>query len=140
MSIEVHGIPNWAIGLHWEKLAKILQPVLDRPEVYNTPEDIRSFLINGNMQAWHIDWETVFVTMVQPYGVDPQHPHTKVCNIVYCAGSGLDRWVEAIDRHFSAWARSMGCKQLLINGRSGWARIGAAHGWRQATTTIVRDV
>lgn len=140
MNAEIHGIPNWSVALHWEKLARLLRPVLDRPEVHNTPEDVRAFLMSGNMQAWHIGWETVFVTMIQPYGIDPQRPHTKVCNIVYCAGTGLKTWVDAIDAHFSAWARVMGCSQVLINGRAGWARVGKARGWHLATTTIVRDV
>jgi hypothetical protein len=146
--IEIRAIAQWEVPTVWHRLAVLLEPVLMREEVDNSLDDVQAFLKNGNMQAWVVsegpgtEWRTAFVTMVQPFGADPQKPTRKVCNLLYCAGEDLDLWMEEAERHFAEWGRSMGCSKLRLVGRMGWMRkISASFtSWRQTCVMMERDL
>lgn len=120
---EVRSIAVWEIPLQWHRIAELLLPVMKRDEVDNTLEDVRQFLLSGNMQAWLIDWETVFITQIQPFGADSKNPTKRVCAIIFCAGKDLERWLPYAKTHFKEWAKSMNCSKLRISGRDGWEKI-----------------
>lgn len=117
------SIAQWEIPLHWEQIAELLAPVMERPEVDNTLDDVQQFLRTGSMQAWHVDWKTILITAIQPFGADPQQPTKRVCQIVFCAGEGMEEWLEPAAAQLKTWARSMGCGVLRISGRRGWTRV-----------------
>lgn len=120
---EVRSIAVWEIPLQWHRIAELLLPVMKRDEVDNTLEDVRQFLLSGNMQAWLIDWETVFITQIQPFGADSKNPTKRVCAIIFCAGRDLERWLPYAKTHFKEWAKSMNCSKLRISGRGGWEKV-----------------
>lgn len=120
---EVRSIAVWEIPLQWHRIAELLLPVMKRDEVDNTLEDVRQFLLSGNMQAWLIDWETVFITQIQPFGADSKNPTKRVCAIIFCAGKDLERWLPYAKTHFKEWAKTMNCSKLRISGRDGWEKV-----------------
>ena len=121
--IEIRSVARWEILMQWHRLAELLLPVMKRNEVDNTLEDVRQFLLCESMQAWHVNWETVFITQIQPFGADAKNPTKRVCAIVYCAGKDLERWLPYARTHFKEWAKAMNCSKLRITGRDGWERI-----------------
>jgi len=117
------SIAQWEVVQHWDRIAELLMPVLARPEADNTLEDVRQFLISGGMQAWHVDWRVIVVTAIQTFGSNPQAPTKRVCQVVFCSGTGMDDWLEPVVTHLKAWAQSMNCHCLRISGRIGWKRV-----------------
>ena len=132
------AVAQWEVPLCWHRLAELLLPVMRRGEVDNSLEDVRQFLCAGNMQAWHIGWQTVFITQIQPFGWNAQAPTRRVCAVIYCAGQDLERWLPCAETHFTAWGRAMGCSRLRITGRRGWLRV-LPH-WNESSTTLERDL
>lgn len=120
---EVRSIARMEIPMQWHRLAELLLPVMRRDEVDNTLEDVRQFLISEVFQAWHINWETVFITQIQSFGADAKAPTKRVCAIVYCAGKDLERWLPFARTHFVEWAKTMNCSKLRITGRDGWEKV-----------------
>jgi hypothetical protein len=116
----VTSIANWEIPLYWNRIVTLLSRVVVRDEVDNSLEDVRQFLLTGSMQAWHVDWQAILVTQIQPYGANPQQPTSKVCCVVFCAGDRLDEWLQSAGERIGTWARAMGCTKLRIVGRKGW--------------------
>jgi hypothetical protein len=133
---QIQAIAAWEVPMHWNRIAKLLLPVLQRDEVDNTLEDVHQFLLAGTMQAWHIGWETVLVTMIQPFGAHPQAPTRKVCQIVYCAGRDMEEWLEPAFLHLDTWRRSLACDRLRISGRRGWVGALRRFGFEETYTTL----
>lgn len=135
---EIKSIAPWEVQQYWTRISRLLTPVMLRPEVDNTIEDVKQFLLAGNMQAWHIGWETVLVTQIIPFGANPQAPTKRVCVIVYGAGKDVKEWAADARAHFKDWARSMNCQCVRINGRRGWGEIFPET--REAYTVFEEDI
>lgn len=120
---RLRAIAQWEIPLYWHRIEWLLKPVMERPEVDNTLKDVQQFLKSGSMQAWHVDWHAVVITAIQPFGADPQRPTKRVCQVVYCAGHGMETWLEPVVEELKDWAGSMECDVLRMSGRRGWARV-----------------
>lgn len=123
MQHQLTGIPQWQIAQYWDRIAALLEPVLARSEVDNTMEDVHQFLLKGNMQAWHVDWRMIVVTAVQPFGVDANKPTRMVCQVVYCAGEGMEEWLPDAMAQMKVWAKGMRCDRVRISGRRGWVKV-----------------
>lgn len=136
--VMLRAIAQWEIPLYWERIAKLLVPVMRRAEVDNTLEDVQQFLRTGSMQAWHVDWNTIVITAIQPFGASAQQPTKRVCQIVYCAGEGMEEWLEPVVTHLKTWAGSMGCQVLRISGRRGWTRV--LPEFKETCTTLETDI
>lgn len=132
------SIAPWEVVQHWERIAELLKPVLARPEVDNTLEDVRQFLISGGMQAWHVDWRVIVVTAIQPFGSNPQAPTRRVCQVVFCSGEGMDDWLEPVVTHLKEWAEAMDCQVLRISGRRGWTRV--LPNFKETCTTLETEI
>jgi len=46
----------------------------------------------------------------------------KVCVITLCAGRGLNRWLNLVER-IESYAKDEGCTRIRIFGRKGWLRV-----------------
>jgi len=134
----VRAIAQWEIPLVWHRIAELLLPVMQRGEVDNTLDDVQQFLRTGSMQAWHVEWKAIIVTTIQPFGANPAQPTKRVCQIVYCAGTGMDEWLGPVVAHFKEWSKAMGCQVLRISGRRGWARV--LPDFKETCTTLEMDV
>lgn len=136
-TVVLRAIAQWEVPLYWHRIAELLEPVMQRPEVDNTLEDVRQFLSMGSMQAWHVDWNTVVVTAIQPFGANAQRPTRRVCQIVYCAGEDMEVWLVPVVDQLKKWAGSLGCDALRISGRRGWARV--LPEFKETCTTLETD-
>lgn len=136
--VEIRSIARLEIPLQWHRIAELLLPVMKRSEVDNTLEDVRQFLLSETFVAWHINWETVFITQIQQFGADPKNITKKVCAIIYCAGKDLERWLPYAETHFKEWGKSMNCSKLRITGRDGWEKV--LSNFKKVAITVECDI
>ncbi|HSN18276.1 MAG TPA: hypothetical protein VLV87_08690 [Gammaproteobacteria bacterium] len=138
MPTRLRAIAQWEVPLYWHRIEWLLKPVMERSEVDNTLEDVRQFLLTGNMQAWHVDWRVIVVTAIQPFGANAQAPTRRVCQIVYCSGAGLEDWLGDVVESLTDWASSMKCDCLRISGRRGWVK--KLPEFHETCTTLERPI
>lgn len=72
-----------------------------------------------DIQVWK-NGGALVVTQVRP---DPMGLH-------FWLAGGRMADVMALREPIEAWARSIGCTEATIEGRSGWTRVMGAHGYR----------
>ena len=67
-----------------------------------------------------------------------EYPKKKVCHVFLGAGE----MNQLTDMHESviAWAKQLKCTELTISGRKGWVRALKNHGWKEAQTTIYKEI
>ena len=101
----------------WEEVRGHIQRALDRGSNYSL-QDIRKGLCRSKMQLWC--WksgriEAALVTTIQT------KQDVKFCLFLVVGGSKMDEWCD----HMSLvedWAKEVGCTEMRIYGRIGWAR------------------
>ncbi len=67
-----------------------------------------------------------------------QFPKKKVCHVFLGAGE----MNQLKDMHESVifWAKKLNCTELTISGRKGWVKALKSHGWKEAQTTIYKEI
>lgn len=71
------------------------------------------------------------------------YPLGKCLNVFGGGGDkhkALKEFVEVFDPRLSAWAKSQGCRWLMVTGREGWVRIGKSLGYKLAWTVIAKEL
>ena len=90
-------------------------------------EDIERSLVEGPAQLLTMP-DCCFVVEVVDY------PAARACQVLWTAGD-LKAVVEATPR-LHVWARFQGCTEMLVEGRSGWARALREIGYRPWSVTL----
>ncbi|MFD2207219.1 hypothetical protein [Kiloniella antarctica] len=101
-------------NVQWEKARQWLQPALDRGGNTHTTDDIRAGIISGSFQFWTSEKSAAITEIVS-------YPCSKGCR-VFLAGGDMTELL-AMQPELEAWAQSIGCKFIEIDGRPGWERI-----------------
>lgn len=78
-----------------------------------TLEDLRHFLLSGDMQLWLVPGG-VWVTSILAY------PRKRVLELVIVAGE-YQEWLSSLDE-LKKYARQMDCAHIEMFGRVGWIR------------------
>ncbi len=126
MSLEF--IPIWDVDLRWNEVAPFLEKPL-RLQSAMSIESVHADCRSGKFHLWLLPGKAAFVTEVQ------QFPMERICMIVLCGGEDMGDWVVDADRTLTRYAASMGCKAMMIVGRSGWSRVNPAY---QIQDTVMR--
>lgn len=90
-------------------------------------EDVERSLAEGRAQLLTMP-DCCFVVEIADY------PAARACQVMWAAG-GLGEVIEAAPR-LHAWAKSQGCTEMLVEGRSGWARALKDIGYRPWSVTL----
>lgn len=103
------------IPLVWNEIEPLVEKGLARGSVF-TKEDIYDGLRKCLLQLWA--WEpreieAILVTTI----------HEDACLLLLTAGKNMQDWKDHLPL-IENWARSHHCKELLIQGRKGWSRLG----------------
>lgn len=106
-----------------------LQAALDRDVGTHTLDDVWHLLATGPVQLWPTP-NAAMVTVVE------QYPQAKLLR-GWLSGGSL-REIQAHEPIIRAFGEREGCSKVLINGRRGW--LGAFDGYREVSTTMVRDI
>jgi hypothetical protein len=112
---RVEFVPFWKIAERWADVAPHLARPLARQSAL-TLETLKASLIRGEMMLWEVRGEMAMVTQLQVF------PAERICTIVLCGGTNLNRWKRAALREVAAYAKASGCTGLQIVGRRGWTR------------------
>lgn len=102
------------VGSNWAKARGWLLPAM----VDTTEPELLALLEANQAQLWLGDRSALVVQLLRP----PPTLH------IWLAGGDLDD-VLSLRAGLEAWGRSQGCEYMTINGRRGWERVLAPHGY-----------
>jgi len=96
----------------------------------HTFDDIAQMIRDGRVQLWPAP-NGCLVTEIVTY------PRCKVLN-VFLGGGEIG---QLADMHEAviAWGKAMGCTKATIQGRKGWSRAFAKHGWKDQHAVLVKE-
>ncbi len=111
----IFQVPYWDVAQVWPRVATLVQKALERQVEWRL-QDILEQLAAQRMQLWVVPWRLALVTQIQTY------PGVRICMVVLCGGDGLQANKHLL-AEIEAWARGLGCDEMRIQGRAGWARV-----------------
>ena len=103
------------IPLVWGDAIKTLAPAIDLGGEY-THTAVYESLCAGVMVLW---------ACVDAYSVTAyaDFPRGRTAYVKWAAGENVHAWLPAANAAWNRWARDMGCTQIRMSGRKGWARL-----------------
>lgn len=127
----IWGILSRDVPHYSDRLLPFFQNFADRSHSRWSVEDIAEEISAQSVQVWICgEFEAVCLTRVWPDAV----------SIVACAGSERGDWCEELEQTIRAWAKSLGKRHLLIDGRPGWSRWLKTIGYQEAHREMVVDL
>lgn len=122
------GIQSGDLDQHLTRLMPAFGSIAARSSSRWSVDQIIDEVRSKSVQVWVCnDFQAVALTRVWPDAV----------SIVACTGSGRDDWCAALEAEIRAWARHLGKKHLLIDGRPGWSRWLKTIGYQEAHREMV---
>ena len=108
------------IPRHWPRIWSLIEPSVTRGGEHNE-RSVLAALLHGGFVLWCdakeiADARTFIVTSWCDY------PAGRIGYVQFAGGRGMDAWLAEAIAAFRAWANAMGCKELRVVGRKGWAR------------------
>jgi hypothetical protein len=98
----------------------MIQRALDRGAGFPI-EEVYEGLCNKEMQLWTAqcggEIEAAIVTTIQT-----TREGGKGCLFLAAGGTNVDAWLNEFLSYAEPWAKSLGCREMRIYGRIGWAR------------------
>lgn len=87
----------------------------------HTERSVLTGLLHGGFVLWsdHPDIAQAHACVVTSWC---DYPAGRIGFAQFAGGSNAEAWLTEAISDFSAWAKSMGCKELRVIGRKGWAR------------------
>lgn len=97
--------------------------------------EIRAHLAAGTKQLW--GWKETHILGVAVTEI-LQTPKGPCCWIYGAAGTESQKGqIDAIMANIEAWARSIGCRRIMLQGRHGWRR--RLTGFREAGVVLEKE-
>lgn len=113
----------------FDRCAQWIEPALQYASDCYTLDDLRNACLEGKMQLWP-GKRSALVSEIAHY------PNKTVC-IVAFGGGDLEE-LAVMSRDVMAWAKSVGCDVIQVQGRKGWARaLGIG---RVVSTTSIQEL
>src|SRR5690606_37604547 len=124
----ITGVLSAGLERHLPRLLPAFQSFASRSHSRWTVEQIIEEIRGQTVQVWICnDYQAVALTRVWPDAV----------SIVACAGSDRGNWCAELEAEIRAWAKHLGKKHLLIDGRPGWSRWLKTIGYQEAHREMV---
>ena len=115
---NIRGIPPNAIEGLWRFAEPYIKRALDHTYGEISPDDIKKFCIESQMQLWMVSKEKRMVgagtTQIVCY------PQMKVCRIVTLAGAEFPEWMDIAHMNIELWAEAQGCSGMEAYVRKGF--------------------
>lgn len=109
------------IPLHWPHLWALLQPAVERGGEH-TEASVLGALQHGGMVLW-VDSQRVEDAKAAIVTAWCDYPAGRVGFVLFAGGQDARAWAPVAADELSAWAKGMGCKELRLVGRKGWAKL-----------------
>ena len=110
--------PSELVPSVWESVKPLIERALKRGSNY-TIEQIHAGLLEKAMQlfVWESDKiHAALVTTIQ------NRDEQRWCLLLAIGGEKMDEWIHLLP-NVEDWARELGCQQMRVYGRPGWARV-----------------
>lgn len=118
---------------NWHKIEPFIKRVLKKIDLYYTAKDIKKALIKASMQLWTSYTGTQLTSICITQIVI--HPKHKYLEIVAMAGS-KDSFGHL--KQIEAWAKSMGCSKIKLEGRKGWKAM--LKGYKEKSIQLEKEL
>lgn len=124
----IYGIQSGDLDQHLTRLMPAFGNIASRSHSRWSVDQIIEECRGKSVQVWVCnDFQAVALTRVWPDAV----------SIVACTGSARGDWCAALEAEIRAWAKHLGKKHLLIDGRPGWSRWLKTIGYQEAHREMV---
>jgi hypothetical protein len=105
----------------WPIIEPILKRATDRGKAYE-PIDVLHGVMMGHMSLILVrEGGRIVATAVTEVR---QLPRCRVLDVIFCAGTGLKRWIDQLLGVIDAHAATAGCSDVMVYGRRGWVKFG----------------
>lgn len=113
------GILHTEIESVWPEVRPFIASACERMSGRMDEEDVKRFLLSGDMQLWVNRKEEITAVCVTEV---INYPKKKACRIFIGTGKNRRDW-QNYRWVIEEWARSQGCDGMESFARKGWARI-----------------
>lgn len=103
------------VPILWPDVIRKLGPAIDLGGEY-THQAVYDALIAGDM----VLWATPGAYSVTSWA---DYPKGRTAYVKWVGGEGAKDWLADANAAWNKWARDMGCTQIRMFGRKGWARL-----------------
>jgi hypothetical protein len=116
----------------WVRCGPWLEAALAHAGRTHALADVRAMVDAGEAQAW-TGARAAMVTVLEE---DPRERRL----LIWLAGGDLAELVERLRPAAEAWARTQGCRRVLVIGRPGWERALAPEGYAPLARIIAKEL
>lgn len=116
----------------WRRASGALGAALAHAGDTHSLGDVRAMVDAGEAQAW-AGRDAWMITTVE---TDPQERRL----LIWLAGGRLDELVGELRPAAERWARTIGCRRVLIVGRPGWERALRPQGYAPLARVIAKEL
>jgi len=116
----------------WIRLGPVLDAALAHAGRTHSLADVRALVAAGEAQAWAGE-RACMVTLVED---DPGERRL----LIWLAGGDLEELVRRLRPAAEDWARTQGCRRVLIIGRPGWERALKPEGYAPLARIIAKEL
>lgn len=138
-AVVVSGVLSSQIGESWSEVAPVLKPAVDHSGGRSDIGSVKAGLVARDMQLWtaRLDGRLMgaWVTKLSAYTAG-----AKICEIMFCAGKELEKWMAPGLAITEAWAFAQGYPRIEILGRFGWERLLKPYGYEKRYVVLEKDL
>ena len=115
---------------------QILEPYIEINLRYGvnteTKRGVYDLLLSGHSQLW-LNKDSFVITVIQTINVGKA--------LVVCFAYGnKHHCIEMVDGKIKEWAKTMGCKNIINNGRLGWKRFLKKNKFKPKAIILVKEI
>ena len=114
----------------WERVAPWIEAALKHAGTHDL-EDIKEGILDGRFQLWPAP-KAVLVTEIILY------PKCRDLNL-FLIGGDLEQVLD-MEEAVEAYAKALGCRQLIGSGRPGWVRVLKKRGWKEPIRVMAKEI
>lgn len=137
-SVDVSLVPHNAVPYLWHEVLPILEEKGERMRSVSSDEEIFSYLCKGGLDLWtairngHLDGVAICGWEI--------HDRAKYYHVLHVLGDNLHLYLDEGLRKIEKWAYTLGARELIAEGRPGWARILAKRGYSMPTVKLRKNL
>jgi hypothetical protein len=116
----------------WARAVPYLDAALAHAGRTHDLSDVEALVRRGEAQFWAAT-KSALISVVED---DPRERRL----LIWLAGGDLHELSAEVLPRVEAWARTQGCRRLLIVGRAGWERVLKPQGYAPLARLIAKDL
>lgn len=127
----IRGIPAAQYPQERDRVLPFLEGFAKRSLGMWRVADLERDILGRDRQVWCINnYQALCLTHLSPEAV----------HLDACAGVRRHEWQDAMDAEMTAWAKALGKKRIIALVRPGWAKFGAARGYRETHREMTLEI